>query len=240
MIRIYLALLTFGVMLTLFAVGSHAAPADLWKTGQTTTYSAGDDGDVQLGTGWPSPRFIDNLDGTVTDLLTGLMWLKNANCAQAEADWATGFVYIDELNASGLMNGNDCGDTSNNGSHQTDWRLPNRKELVSLLDYGAINPALPSGHPFTNVETNWYWSSTTYGFNTDQAWEVSIGSCSLDHDSKTGELDYVWAVRDWEGFQQHAVMPTEMVPALTPWGLSGFVVLLAAVGAVFLKRRQAA
>ena len=49
------------------------------KTGQTTSYATGDDGDLEKGLAWPNPRFTDNEDGTVTDNLTGLIWLKNAN-----------------------------------------------------------------------------------------------------------------------------------------------------------------
>ena len=40
----------------------------------------GSDGDLQKGVAWPNPRFTDNANGTVTDNLTGLIWLKNANC----------------------------------------------------------------------------------------------------------------------------------------------------------------
>ena len=40
----------------------------------------GQDGELQAGVAWPEPRFIDNRDGTVTDNLTGLMWLKDAGC----------------------------------------------------------------------------------------------------------------------------------------------------------------
>lgn len=43
------------------------------KTGQTTSYAPGDDGELQVGLAWPEPRFSDNGDGTVTDHLTGLM-----------------------------------------------------------------------------------------------------------------------------------------------------------------------
>ncbi len=50
------------------------------KTGQTTTFATGDDGDYQAGVPVPNPRFTDNGDGTVTDNLTGLTWLKNASC----------------------------------------------------------------------------------------------------------------------------------------------------------------
>ncbi len=57
----------------------HADSVNLASTGQVTSYAAGDDGGFQAGEPWPSPRFIDNGDGTVTDQLTGLMWLQNAN-----------------------------------------------------------------------------------------------------------------------------------------------------------------
>jgi hypothetical protein len=63
---------------------------DLPHTGQTTCYDeggdviacpgTGHDGDVQAGVAWPFPRFTDNGNGTVTDHLTGLIWLKNADC----------------------------------------------------------------------------------------------------------------------------------------------------------------
>jgi len=48
-----------------------AKPAPVPKTGQTTSYASGDDGDLELGTAWPSPRFTDHGNGTVTDNLTG-------------------------------------------------------------------------------------------------------------------------------------------------------------------------
>jgi len=56
-----------------------AIPTQVPKTGQTTKYSDGDDGDLQKCVAWPDPRFTDNGDGTVTDNLTGLIWLKEAN-----------------------------------------------------------------------------------------------------------------------------------------------------------------
>jgi hypothetical protein len=56
-----------------------SAPVE--KTGQVTSYSAtgGEDGDLKKGVVWPKPRFKDNGNGTVTDKLTKLIWLKNAN-----------------------------------------------------------------------------------------------------------------------------------------------------------------
>ncbi len=50
------------------------------KTGQTISYAASDDGDIKPGVPWPNPRFTDNGDGTVTDNLTKLIWLKCDLC----------------------------------------------------------------------------------------------------------------------------------------------------------------
>ena len=55
-------------------------PSPVPKTGQTTSYATGDDGELEKGVAWPNPRFTDNNNGTVTDNLTGLIWLKHANC----------------------------------------------------------------------------------------------------------------------------------------------------------------
>lgn len=70
-----------------------AAPggAPVPRTGQTTSYAPGDDGDLQKGVAWPVPRFTDNEDGTVTDNLTGLIWLTNADCPNATRNWASVF-----------------------------------------------------------------------------------------------------------------------------------------------------
>ena len=99
----------------------------------------GQDGEYRTGVAWPTPRFTANVDknnngdcvdtgeacdGTVTDNLTGLIWLKNTNCAETERNWVTALKDVVQLNTDGTMNSNDCGDTSNKGSHQTDWRLP--------------------------------------------------------------------------------------------------------------------
>jgi hypothetical protein len=162
-------------------------PAPVEKTGQTTCYSdeapweeidcasTGRDGELQKGIEWPSPRFTDNLDGTVADHLTGLIWLKDANCF-GERTWV---VALSDCN--GLASGQ-CGLTD--GSQAGDWRLPNLRELHSLIDYGTSNPALPAGHPFTNVEIT-YWSSTNNSYYAYVCWHVSLLSGSVSYDNKT-------------------------------------------------------
>lgn len=166
------------------------AAVRLPRTGQSTCYKAdgavipcarsGQDGELQAGAAWPSPRFIDNGNGTVTDKLTGLIWLKEANCTDTvggveRSDGLLGWVSALAW-SSGLANGK-CGLSDN--SVAGDWRLPNIVELRSLIDYSRYDPALSDGHPFGNVRLNWYWSSTTNPITTTGAYNVGLGRGSI-------------------------------------------------------------
>ena len=106
--------------------------------------------------------FVDNGDGTITDQATGLMW------AQADSgsgmDWEHALAYAQTQNAANYLG-------------HSDWRLPNTKELQSLVDYtrspGATDPAnvgpaidpLFSCTAITNeagdADYPWYWTSTS-------------------------------------------------------------------------------
>lgn len=88
--------------------------------------------------------FIDNGDGTVTDNSTGLMWTTDA------------FAFKKRTWEGAISGKGSC----HVGGHN-DWRLPNVGELYSLIDYSNHRPALPTGHPFKNVQiTDAYWTST--------------------------------------------------------------------------------
>ncbi len=174
----------------------HAGTVQLPATGQTTCYNSsgnvipctgtGQDGAIQAGAAWPTPRFTDNGNGTVTDNLTGLIWLKNANCFGAQP-WATALT-----DANTLSSGT-CG--LSDGSTLGQWRLPNRKELQSLIDRSRVSLALPSGHPFTGVQSDYYWSSSSYAFNANfLAWIVRMDDGYVYDDVKTSNF-YVWPVR---------------------------------------------
>ena len=154
------------------------------KTGQTTSYATGDDGDLQKGITSPYPRFTDNSDGTIADNLTGLIWLKDANCSDISPNtWLGALAAVSNL-ADGV-----CG--LGDDSAANDWRVPNRNELQSLLDLEQLSPALPSGHPFTNFQASYYWSSTLSPSNFF-AWLVNFDNGIADFG---GFGDYVIAVR---------------------------------------------
>jgi hypothetical protein len=81
------------------------------------------------------------------------------------------------------------------GSQAGDWRLPNACEYFSLSDLGRSSPALPAGHPFTNVPpTGVYWSSTTDASATDQGVNYHLQTGRFSNAQK-GTAREVWAVR---------------------------------------------
>jgi hypothetical protein len=159
--------------------------APVEKSGQTSSYATGDDGDKEEGIAWPDSRFSDNGDGTVTDNLTGLIWLQDAN-SFGQRSWADALSDCNSLadGAAGLTDGSVAGD----------WRLPNVNELQSLIDFGNYNPALPTGHPFSNVQSSNYWSSTTCAPSTASAWGVYMGYGGVSGYTKSNSY-YVWPVR---------------------------------------------
>ncbi|MFP4624681.1 MAG: DUF1566 domain-containing protein, partial [Gemmatimonadota bacterium] len=74
-----------------------------------------------------------------------------------------------------------------------DWRLPNRRELRSLISHQARDPALPRPHPFTDVFLGWYWTSTTAAIHTAYAWYVHLEGGRMFYGRKT-EFRLVWPV----------------------------------------------
>jgi hypothetical protein len=126
-------------------------------------------------------RFEINTN-VIADRRSGLMWSRDAALAEYPLTWAEGLAWITDLNRSGLA-----------GFH--DWRLPNRRELFSLISHEAINPSLPDGHPFLNVFTGYYWTSTTVCRLPDQAWYVHLGGARIFKGMKSGSY-MVWPVRN--------------------------------------------
>jgi hypothetical protein len=145
----------------------------------------GQDGEYQAGTS-AMPRFTDNSDGTVTDNLTKLIWLKEADCFGAKT-WSSALMASNTL-ASGT-----CG--LSDGSAAGAWRLPNMNELHSLIDFESFGPALSPGDPFMNVKSDYYWSSTSHVNAPGFAWYISLRDGTVSNAGKANPMIHVWPVR---------------------------------------------
>jgi hypothetical protein len=183
---------------------SLASAIQLPVTGQTGCWNAsgvsvscsgtGQDGARQAGKPWPSPRFTDNANGTVTDNMTGLVWLKDAGCL-GTLTWQDAFTYA----ASLVGDGGQCGLSDNSAAGA--WRVPNVNELESILGPSATDtaPPLPTPDPFTNVQSSYYWTSTTYaaGASPQYAWTLGMTAGQVVYlpGDKSGSLN-LWPVRD--------------------------------------------
>lgn len=120
-------------------------------------------------------RFIDNDDGTITDKSTGLMWQREAPVETMTRK--TALEYTENLTLAGYG----------------DWRLPNRNELESIVDYQRWSPAIDTAY-FPNTVPSWYWSSSTFAGSSNLAWVVGFYSGNVNYYGKSGNL-YVRAVR---------------------------------------------
>jgi hypothetical protein len=178
--------------------GAGGGAVQLMATGFWVAYQAGDDGSVQAGVGLTSARFIDNGDGTLTDSMTGLVWLKRADAIQLP--WAQAVAAVNAL-ADGQ-----CGLTDHSTPGQ--WRMPNRHEMESLADRMQANHAdwfnftflLADGtllQPpiFTQFQGGqYYWTSTTDAAAPSEAW--AVWSCDFGvYDQDKGHTCYTLAVR---------------------------------------------
>jgi len=179
--------------------GGGSGPTMVQSTGIYVSYAPGDDGNLQRGVPLPSPRLPDKGDGTVVDALTGLVWLKQADCIHQP--WAGAIAAVKTL-ASGQ-----CGLTD--GSTAGSWRVPSRNEMQSLSDRMQSNEADFFDHTFINndgtlyqaaafnnfISFQYYWTSTTDAASTNMAWTVF--SCDFGvYDALKGDAGYTLAVRD--------------------------------------------
>jgi hypothetical protein len=152
-------------------------------TGQTTSYRTGDDGDYEAGLAFD---FTDNGDNTVTDNNTGLMWIKDHDAmgTVGGVDWSSPMTWDDAIDNCEALD----------YAGHTDWRLPNIKELMSIVDYEVYSPAINQTY-FPNAQSGVYWSGTTYADWTDGAWDVGFGDGYVGVDVKGG-VGYVRPVRN--------------------------------------------
>ncbi len=155
-------------------------PHELPDTGQTTGYTAtaGEDNDYNPSATQMS--YTDNGDGTITDNRTGLMWLKDAsnyNSGGAQT-WKTALSGCEGFSYAGY----------------SDWRLPNRRELFSIVKFEGVAAPFINTTYFLNTVSGAYWTSTTYVPGGTDAMAVCFNNGSVIGYSKTGDR-YVRPVR---------------------------------------------
>lgn len=156
-------------------------------TAQTGDYTAtfGEDSDYQPAAAKPDYTIYTpvGISSVTVDNRTGLMWITNPMKdagfnKPGVSTWEVAISSCEALNYAGY----------------TDWRLPNVRELVSIVDYGVASPSINSNFfPDTPV-SGMYWTATTYVPDTTKAWYVLFNAGSLGGVSKTGS-NYVRCVR---------------------------------------------
>lgn len=130
-----------------------------------------------------SSDFTDNGDGTITDNKTGLMWMQETaphphlSGSLHQMNWKDALSYCENLEYAGY----------------SDWRLPNIKELDSIVDNSTYNPAIDTNF-FPDTMSLYYWSSTTSSHYTGNAWLVDFYSGFGSNSGKSNTY-YVRAVR---------------------------------------------
>ena len=139
-------------------------------------------------------RWCDNGDGTVTDLTTCLVWLKDASWG-GEKPWGDCTEPIDDAHTrAGLLKAADY-TWLDDGSVYGDWRLPTLEELKALTT-GTEPVSSGDMRKFSGVQSTYYWSSTTRADLKSNVMIVRMDDGSLFSATKSyGHTCYVWPVR---------------------------------------------
>jgi hypothetical protein len=138
----------------------------------------------------PPSSFIIGSNGTVTDSTTGLMWMRCSLGQEWNQNTCSGTPTItswaDSLKAA----------TSHEFAGYTDWRLPNKNELESILEGSCSSPSINTVI-FPATPAAYFWSSSPYAAMTKGAWSVDFGYGTVNATVKSGSI-YVRFVRDRE------------------------------------------
>lgn len=192
----------FTLVLVALTIGSQAQADTLCTAGNPNTTSVAES--------TPTSAFTDHGNGTVTHALTGLMWKQ---CAQGQsgADCATGtataLIWSDAL-------ANAVADTT---AGHSDWRLPSKKELESIVEYCGYNPSINTT-VFPTAVTSVFWSGSSYAPDPTYAWTVSFAISTTASDRKA----YHYYVRLVRGGQSYSAFDAiNSAPSATSLNISG-------------------
>lgn len=120
-------------------------------------------------------NLTDNGNGTVTDSGTQLVWQQEKS---SQMTWEVALTYCEGLTLAGY----------------NDWRLPNHKELLSLVDDTKTNPSINTTM-FPNAASSAHWSSTTSAANSSNAWDVAFDAGHFSNINAKADSYYARCVR---------------------------------------------
>ena len=124
----------------------------------------------------PASRFLKHGNGTVTDTVSGLMWaqcaegLSGSACTVGEAANFTWEEALIRARDSGLAG-------------YTDWRLPNLKELFSMVEERCVDPAINLA-VFPNTPASYFWSASPSADSSNFTWIVGFMNGGADYRSR--------------------------------------------------------
>jgi Protein of unknown function (DUF1566) len=187
-----------------------AAQADLLTSSQTSSSSTTVAMVSQKDSIRTNARFT-NPDGTapitgsvVVDQLTGLMWLRDANCIKTnytsfDNDGTSGDGAVGWRHVLSFVAGINSGKYPDCGGGRTDWRIPNRKELTGLINDGFSKSVSWLNDPaqgFINAQADDYWATYAYPYAAlATARGIQMYDSGLNDDDMTYYYFYVWPVR---------------------------------------------
>lgn len=139
----------------------------------------------------PSSEFTIHDNATVSHVPTGLMWMRcslgqswDGSTCTGEAttyQWQAALSEVEAFNSAGGFAG------------YTDWRLPNKNELASIVERNCSNPSVNTT-VFPNTPLDWFWTSSPYADDEAGAWNISFdGGCVIA--SRKDENDRIRLVR---------------------------------------------
>lgn len=137
----------------------------------------------------PTSEFIDHQDGTVTHSRTGLMWKR---CAEGQ-NWSGGTctgAASDVINWSSALQAGRDAVTANH----SDWRLPNIKELESIVEGKCYSPSI-NASIFPNTSASHVWSASAHAYFPTSVWYVYFLDGRVDYGKKVGPNQHPNQVR---------------------------------------------
>jgi hypothetical protein len=119
-------------------------------------------------------------ESVIQDCATGLYWTRRPCCGSSRLTWDDAINSVNRLN-------------QDNFDGRSPWRLPNVRELDSLVDLARHSPALPDGHPFDDIQEG-YWCATTSTYEPRYAWVLYMRDGAIGVGYKPQPTFSAWAV----------------------------------------------